>query len=115
MADERTCTKCGLICIGKEPCPTCMEKFNNRRNADDMAGEERAEEMNYWITCEIGPELTQTRVEELVGRPVNFFIEVANNWVGLIEEARIREHPENMAEYLIGLDTKNKIKDIVII
>ena len=114
MAGKRVCTKCDTECEGKSPCPVCMEKFNNRRNADDMTGDERAEEMSYWETCEIGPKLTQTRIEELVGRGVNFFIEVGQNWPGLIEEARTQKHPENMIEYLLDLDPKNKIKDIVI-
>lgn len=114
MATKRICTRCGKTCAGSLPCAVCLEKFNNRRNADDMTGEERATEMDYWITCEIGPELTQTRVEELVGRPVNFFVEVGQNWSGLIEEARTQKHPENMVKYLLNIDPENKITDIIV-
>lgn len=109
--EERKCTRCGTICTAE--CPTCSKNFPNRKNAEIMTGEERAEEMKTWEVCEIDPELVQQRIEELVGRPVNRFIEIANNWPGLIEESRTRKHPDNIIEHLASLDPKHKITTFV--
>ena len=109
---NRICSRCGTKCVHE--CPVCRKNFSKRKNAEYMTGEERVQEMRSWAICEIDPELVHKRIEELVGRPVNFFIEVANNWPDLVEEARFRNHPQNMAQYLMELDTEHKIEDVVL-
>lgn len=88
---ERTCHICGTRCT--EFCPTCVENFKTRRNAEEMTGEERAKEMELLFgALEMPFPMVHERIEELVGRPV-FTHEIGLNSDGLIQEARNRQHP----------------------
>jgi hypothetical protein len=96
MMDETyQCDKHGTDCTMGECCPDCMEALANRRNPDEMTGEERAAEFRWWGDILTVPfsDLHQ-RIQELVGRPV-WTHEMAGKAAVelLIDEARTRTHP----------------------
>ena len=73
-------------------CPDCAEAFANRRDPNQMTGDERAAEFDFWgpiLTIPMS-DLTQ-RIDELVGRGC-WTHELANP-DRLREEARTRQHP----------------------
>jgi len=87
---ERVCHQCGTRC--SEWCPTCLEAFETRRRAEEMTGDERAEELQSWRgPAEIPMNLIFQRIVELVGHPI-FTGELAN-MDALVEEARTWQHP----------------------
>ncbi len=90
MEKPRNCHICGTYCLGW--CPTCLENFETRRNAEEMTGDERAEELTLLRgPAEIPFKLTLQRIVELVGHHV--FIPhdiVGKEFDYLIEEARTR-------------------------
>lgn len=101
MAHSYSCDKHPGQTALTDACPDCQEAFANRRNPDEMTGEERAAEFRWWGTILTLPfdDLHQ-RIQELVGRPVwthEFAGQAAVDM--LIEEARTRTHP-TMAEIL---------------
>ncbi len=109
MAKPRNCHICGTHC--EEWCPTCVENFDTRRNADEMTGDERAEELKLlYGPLEIPFDMLHKRIEGLVGRPV-FTHEMGLNSDGLIEEARNRNHPT--MEEVVDLLPKDKPTIIV--
>lgn len=88
----RTCHVCGTRT--NTFCPTCVANFPNRRNAEEMTGDERAAEMvSLGDPLEIPFTLVHQRIEELVGRPV-WTHEMAGwkLYKLLVEEARTRQH-----------------------
>ena len=91
-------------------CPDCMEVFANRRNPDEMTGDQRAAEFRWWGTILTIPfDNLHQRIQELVGRPV-WTHELAGRAAVdlLIEEARIRKHP-TMAEILDKLPQGKRV------
>ena len=76
-------------------CEACISAFPDRRNADDMTGDERVEEMERIAGVVSMPfDTLHQRITELVGRPV-WTHEMAGRewWELLLEEARTRQHP----------------------
>lgn len=87
---ERVCHRCGTRCT--EWCPTCLTAFETRRKAEEMTGDERAEEMQSWRgSLEIPMNLLLQRIGELVGSPIN--VGELTTMDALVEEARTWQHP----------------------
>lgn len=102
MSPVRACHLCGTLT--DDWCPTCTAAFPERRNADQMTGDERAAELALWYgPLEIEFALMHQRIEELVGRPVWTHELIAEE--RLIEEARTRDHSKSaevFTEFLKG-------------
>jgi hypothetical protein len=96
MQEQKETRDCHIhgTTLGKhESCPKCLDDFENRPDAEQMTGNQRADEMKRLDgPMEIPFSNVHQRIEELVGRPV-WTHEIGLNWQGLVDEAANRSHP----------------------
>lgn len=96
MFDTRNCTICEAEVPEDQACTSCIERFPQRRPANEMSPGERVAEAELLIgkdaVTELPAKLLMQRIDELVGRTVwSHEIEFAYDEV--IREAGTREHP----------------------